>query len=91
MADTASSAFFPVKPTEVAIGRVMLTPDGPQPYKVVFRVGERVLSEHAVPTVREGEALIRRELAGIQFSAQQERPHPEAPRRLSSVENAATD
>jgi hypothetical protein len=84
------SGFFFAKPAELALGRVMLTPDGPEPYKVVFRLGDRVLSEHPVDTIRNGEALIRRELAGIQFSAQQERPHPEAPRRLSSVENPPT-
>jgi hypothetical protein len=90
--DENSGLFF-IKPPEVAIGRVLLSPDGPEPYKVVFRLGDQVLAEHPVPTVREGEALIRRELPGIQFSAIQERPHPRAPkRRLSSVRNdSATD
>lgn len=88
----SSSAFFFAKPAEVAIGRVMLTPDGPQAYKVIFRIGDRVLSEQPVATVRDGEALIRRELAGVQFSAQQERPDPQAPpRRLSAVETTTTD
>jgi hypothetical protein len=86
MTEHRDDSLFFIKPAEVAIGRVMLTPDGPQPYKAVFRLGDRILSEHPVATVREGEALIRRELAGIQFSAQQERPHPEAPRRLSAVD-----
>lgn len=92
MTETSESAFFATKPAEVTIGRVMLTPEGPEPYKVVFRLGERVLMERPVPTIRAGEALIRRELPGIQFSAHQERPNPEAPqRRLSAVENSATD
>lgn len=79
------SMFF-VKPPEVAFGRVVLTPDAPQPYKVVFRLGERVLREAPVATIREGEALIRSELAHIQFTATQERPDPKAPTRLSAVE-----
>lgn len=82
---TNDSMFF-VKPPEVAFGRVMLTPDGPEPYKVVFRLGETVLSEHPAGTVREGEALIRRELARIQFTASLERPDPEAPRKPFAVE-----
>ena len=88
MAAEENRMFF-IKPPEVALGRVVITPGGPHPYKVVFVVGERVLSEHPVPTVREGEALIRRELSCIQFTAQQEWPHPEAPHRrdhLSAVE-----
>jgi hypothetical protein len=86
MSIESESGLFFSKPPEVAIGRVMLTPDGPEPYKVVFRLGDQVLAEHPVPTVREGEALIRRELPGIQFTAVQQRPHPHAPmRRLSSV------
>jgi hypothetical protein len=90
--DSENGLFF-IKPPEVAIGRVLLNSEGPEPYKVVFRLGDRVLAEHLVPTVREGEALIRRELPGIQFGAVQERPHPQAPkRRLSSVRpDAATD
>jgi len=92
MAESSSSVFFFTKPAEITTGRVMLTPEGPEPYKVVFRLGERVLMERPVPTIREGEALIRRELPGIQFSAHQERPNPEAPpRRLSAVDNDATD
>jgi hypothetical protein len=92
MVVSSTSAFLFAKPAELAIGRVVLTPEGPQPYKVAFRLGDRTLSEHPVATVREGEALIRRELAGVQFSALQERPNPEAPpRRLSSVTPAATD
>ena len=47
-----------IKPAEVAYGRVVITPDGEHPYKVVFRLGEKVLSEHPVPTIREGEALM---------------------------------
>jgi hypothetical protein len=79
------SMFF-VKPPEVARGRVILTPEGPQPYKVAFSLGERVLSERPVATVREGEALIRSELVHFQFTTRQERPDPEAPKRLSAVE-----
>lgn len=77
---------FFVRPPEVAHGRVIITPGEPQPYKVVFRLGDRVLSETPVPTVREGEALIRSELAHIQFTARQERPDPKAPAKLSAVE-----
>lgn len=80
------SMFF-VKPPEVARGRVMLTPNGPQPYQVVFSLGEHVLSERPVATVREGEALIRSELAHFQFTTRHERPDPEAPpKRLAAVE-----
>ncbi len=79
------SMFF-VKPPEVAFGRVMLTADGPHPYKVVFRLGERILSETPVATVRDGEALIRSELAHFQFTAKQERPDPRAPGKLAAVE-----
>lgn len=90
MAIDSESGLFFIKPPEVALGRVMITPDGPQPYKVLFRLGDRILSEHPVPSVREGEALIRRELAGIQFSAQQHRPNPEAPKRLSAFDRRNT-
>ena len=82
----SDDTMFFIKPPEVAMGRVLLTPDGPQPYKVVFRLGEQVLSEHPAATIREGEALIRRELARIQFTAQEVRPDPEAPKRLAAVE-----
>jgi hypothetical protein len=87
--DESENGLFFIKPPEVAFGRVVITPGASHPYKVVFRLGERVLSEHPVPTVREGEALIRRELAHIQFTTRQERPDPEAPHRrdhLSAVE-----
>ena len=40
-------------------GRVVQTPTLEQPYKVVLDHGGGVESEHAVATVREGEALIR--------------------------------
>ncbi|MFD1611944.1 hypothetical protein ACFSCW_09035 [Sphingomonas tabacisoli] len=86
--DTENGLLF-IKPAEVAYGRVVITPGGELPYKVVFRLGETVLSEHPVPTVREGEALIRSRLHEIQFTTRQERPHPDAPPRrdhLSSVE-----
>jgi len=82
----SESGLFFIKPPEVARGVVVITPDAPQPYKVVFRMGERILSERPVPTVREGEALIRRELAAIQFTTQRERPNPEAPKRFTPVE-----
>ena len=42
-------------------GRVVQTPTREQPYKVVLDHGGGVESEHAVATVREGEALIRKE------------------------------
>jgi hypothetical protein len=87
MADQRDSGIFFIKRPEVARGVVVITPDAEQPYKVVFRMGERILSERPVSTVREGEALIRRELAEIQFTAREERPNPEAPpKRLTSVE-----
>lgn len=92
MSETEGSGLFVHKPSEIAVGRVVLTPAEQHPYKVVFRVGERTVAEHPVPTVREGEALIRRELASIQFSAQQERPDPEAPRPVHSTSSiTATD
>lgn len=77
----SEGGLFFIKRPEMAIGRVMLTPDGSQPYKVIFRIGDTVLSEYAVPSVREGEALIRRELLEMQFAARQQRPNPEAPKR----------
>jgi hypothetical protein len=41
-------------------GRVVRTPDGKQPYKVVLEhEGDVANSEHPVATVREGETLIR--------------------------------
>lgn len=86
--DESENAFFTIKPPEVAAGQVVITPDGPEPYKVVFRLGHHTLSEHPVATVREGEAMIRRELAHIQFTTRGHRPDPEAPKRmgLSPVE-----
>jgi hypothetical protein len=78
--DTETGLFIP-KQREAATGRVVLTPDGPQPYKVVFKIGERLISEHPVATIREGEALLREELAEVQFTAREERPHPQAPKR----------
>ena len=89
MSSESESGFFFIKRPEVALGRVLITSDGPHPYKVVFQLGERVLSEHPVPTVRDGEALIRREIASIQFTSQEERPRPDAPPKregLSAVE-----
>ena len=87
-ADENENAFFTIKPPEVAAGQVVITPDGPQPYKVLFRMGHHTLSEHPVATVREGEAMIRRELAHIQFTMREQRPDPEAPKRrnLAAVE-----
>ena len=81
MAIETDTGFFFVRPPDVAQGRVVITPDGPQPYKVVFRLGDSILSEHPVATVREGEALIRRELANVQFTTRTQRPDPEAPSR----------
>lgn len=87
MIDETEDGLFFIKPPDVARGVVVITPDAPEPYKVVFRHGERILSEQPVPTIREGEALIRRELAEIQFTARDERPDPKAPpKRLTSVE-----
>jgi hypothetical protein len=81
MADNVEESLFTIQPRETARGQVMLTPEGPERYEVVFRLGERVLSQRPVGTVREGEELIRREIADIQFSTRQERPEPEAPKR----------
>jgi hypothetical protein len=39
--------------------RVVVTPEGEHPYKVVLEKGEEGSSEHPVATIREGEALIR--------------------------------
>lgn len=87
MIDESESGLFFIKRPDVARGVVVITPDAEQPYKVVFRLGERILSQRPVDTVREGEAIIRSELAEIQFTAQEERPNPEAPpKRLSSIE-----
>lgn len=87
MIDESESGVFFIKRPDVARGVVVLTPDAEQPYKVVFRLGDRILSQRPVGTVREGEALIRAELAEIQFTAHEERPNPEAPpKRLTSVE-----
>lgn len=69
------------KPVDVAEGRVVITPGGEQPYKVEFRLGHRLVSEHPVPTIRDGEALIRHELTKLQFTAHAERADPEAPKR----------
>ena len=88
MTETAKPALPLTKPADTASGRVVITPDGEHPYKVIFKLGERVLSEHPVPTVREGEVLIRQQLAHIQFAAHEERPDPKAPKRkeISSVQ-----
>lgn len=87
--DESENGLFFIKRPEVAFGRLVITPGDEFPYKVEFRIAEQILSEHPVSTVREGEALIRRELAAIQFTNRQERPDPEAPPRrdhLSAVE-----
>ena len=42
-------------------GRVVRTPRGEKPYKVVLEHDGRVDTEQAVHTIREGEALIRKE------------------------------
>lgn len=39
--------------------RVILTPGGEHPYKVVMDHGEGKITEHPVPSIAEGEALIR--------------------------------
>jgi hypothetical protein len=43
--------------------RVVVSPGGEHPYKVVIDRGEIGKSEHPVPTIKEGEALIRLILA----------------------------
>ena len=85
MTSESENSFFFIKRPEVALGRVLIATGGEHPYKVVFQLGERILSEHPVPTVRDGEALIRRELASIQFTAHEERPHPDAPPKREAV------
>lgn len=42
-----------------AQGSVIVTPDASRPYKVVFRLNERVLAEYPVNSIQEGEELIR--------------------------------
>jgi hypothetical protein len=42
-----------------AQGAVVVTPDGPQPYKVEFRLDGEVLAEYPVGSIEEGERLIR--------------------------------
>ena len=81
MPTNIDEGLFFTKPCEVAAARVVITPGCSRPYKVVFRIGDRVLSEHPVPSVREGELLIRSELAAIQFSARRKQPQPDAPDR----------
>lgn len=87
MTEAAKPALPLFKPADTASGRVVITPNEEHPYKVVFKLGERILSEHPVPTVRDGEVLIRQQLAHIQFTTREERPDPKAPRRkdISSV------
>lgn len=43
--------------------RVIVTPAGPQPYKVVFDDESGGTAEHPVASIKEGEALIRSMLA----------------------------
>lgn len=78
--ESENSIFFIERPV-VALGKVVMTPEGPLPYKVVFGIGTRILSEQPVQTMRDGEALIRRELAYFQFTPHEERPEPDAPTR----------
>ena len=86
MTINTNNGLFLARPADVAHGRVVITPDGEQPYKVEFRLGSRIVAEHAVATVREGEALIRSELSEVQFTERAERPDPEAPKREGSSE-----
>ncbi|MBA2918462.1 hypothetical protein GON01_05680 [Sphingomonas sp. MAH-20] len=81
MSESIKPALPLSKRADTASGRVVITPGEQHPYKVVFKMGERTLSEHPVPTVREGEVMIRHQLAHIQFAAQEERPDPKAPKR----------
>jgi hypothetical protein len=87
MSESVKPALPLSKPADTASGRVVITPGEEHPYKVVFKLGEQVLSEHPVPTVREGEVLIRHQLAHLQFTTVEERPDPKAPKRkdISSV------
>ena len=57
-------------------GRVVLTPEGALPYKVVLEHEGQADTEHEVATVREGEALIRENLP--------EPPQPELMREWTS-------
>jgi len=54
---------------EIARGDLVVTPEGAQPYKVVFRLGERTISEHPVSSSAEGEAFIKKELPNVRVSA----------------------
>lgn len=59
-----------VVPREVVpTGHVATTPNEASPYKVVFLIGDRVISEHPVGSMRDGEALIRVELPNVCVSA----------------------
>lgn len=78
--ESENTIFFIERPV-VALGKVVMTPDAPLPYKVVFGIGDQILSEQAVATMREAEALIRRELRSFQFTPHEERPSPDAPER----------
>ncbi len=60
----------PVMPDEVIpTANVVTTPNGAVPYKVVFQLGDKIISEHAVSSMREGEALIKEQLPNIRVSA----------------------
>ena len=51
----------PNSTADVVGGRVVTTPDGEQPYKVVLEHADGLAdSEHPVGSVRDGELLIRR-------------------------------
>lgn len=60
---------------ELARGDLVVTPTDAQPYKVVFRLGERTISEHPVSSCEEGEDLIKKELPNIRVSARDEGHH----------------
>jgi hypothetical protein len=48
---------------QVLSGRVVLTRDEPQPYKVVLQVDGVIVSERPATSLREAEALIREKCA----------------------------
>jgi hypothetical protein len=78
----------------VTSGRVVITPGEVKPYKVVLGHSRANDSEHAVATVREGEAFIRSELpagpaGAFAFGGPRETPFlPGAPLAEAVAEDA---
>ncbi len=61
---------IPVVPDEVVpTGNVITTPNGSLPYKVIFQLGDKIISEHPVSSMREGEALIKEQLPNVRVAA----------------------